>query len=82
MKARYPGTCSACGQRFPKGTQIVKTHEAWAHYTCPKDTESKQLERLQARDAALEEAYLRDRARMLALGQKPETWEEYASKRS
>jgi hypothetical protein len=39
MKARYSGSCSACGGRFPAGTEIVYTKSAprgkkTAHAAC------------------------------------------------
>lgn len=36
MQARYPGTCAACGRRYPVGTHIRPAFgKSWQHSRCP-----------------------------------------------
>jgi hypothetical protein len=33
--AKFPGTCTACRERFPAGTPITGRRGAWRHAWCP-----------------------------------------------
>jgi hypothetical protein len=35
MRAKYAGTCSACGNRFAAGASIIATGNGYGHVRCP-----------------------------------------------
>lgn len=41
ISAKYASVCSACNQKYPKGTTIQKSGSSWTHYpSCPDATPS------------------------------------------
>ena len=35
MRAKYSGTCGACGNRFPVGANIISAGSSYTHTVCP-----------------------------------------------